>query len=199
MERILRDPAQTPIALEHVTNEIRYVERAREQLASYIRDPQPTPETPGLHSPEGREACFKDLTDALALRGAFRTLTIIAPALMSKTVRIELIDSVHDYEQALPLSHDELEWAGVALDGLGGITDLDTFAHLRPDFLIVGGRRDADVSGGDIARRWWSWRRGTDEFAGGVGTNDRATQALHGVAGMLGIEHPPTPTPPEFE
>jgi hypothetical protein len=75
-------------------------------------------------------------------------------------------------ERAWLLAKDEQNWS----EGLIGEA---------AEIMSAGVRRV--VQGRDLVRRWWAWRRDTDEFAGQGGL-DEARQALGIIADTLVIE-----------
>jgi hypothetical protein len=92
---------------------------------------------------------------------------------------------LHALQQALPFTEAERNWLvdpqGVAVAAQR--KHIEKWAAVQEPELICAGVRKV-ISGRDVVRRWWAWRRETDEFAG-QGTLDLARESLRGIVELL--------------
>jgi hypothetical protein len=86
-----------------------------------------------------------------------------------------LNDLLFQYHVALPFDEAERHWLYDAYDEAWGLGSIGIIR--RQEASIVSGGLHRVVYGRDLMRRWWAWRRETDEFRG-QGTVDLAREAL---------------------
>lgn len=79
------------------------------------------------------------------------------------------------FHGALPFDEVERDWLFDAYDKAYGENSIKTLR--RQEATIVSGGLRRVIQGRDLMRRWWSWRRETDEFSG-QGSLDLAREAL---------------------
>lgn len=79
------------------------------------------------------------------------------------------------YHVALPFHEAERQWL-YDLYAVDRPKPLDAVRRSREAIIVSGGLQRV-VHGRELLRRWWSWRRQTDEFSG-QGTVDIAREAL---------------------
>lgn len=102
--------------------------------------------------------------------------TLAALASTDEAAQERIDDILHSYHVALPYDEAERWWLCEAMSKT--VDRSDRFAAIRhiDDRLVTGGLRKV-VYGRELLGRWWSWRRGTDQFAG-QGTVGLAREAL---------------------
>jgi hypothetical protein len=140
---------------------------------------------------EGRERQWVE-SDRLALQGWSNIESEIPHALadshVSRDQRLTLNRLLHTYHGSLPFSEAEREWLHEIYDTLDS-SDRPGIIRQRAGEVVSSGLHCV-VSGDDLMRRWWSWRRGADEFS------DQATvrvarealqQIVEAVAPDLGL------------
>ena len=91
---------------------------------------------------------------------------------------------------AMPFDEVERDWLFEAHDETQGPNSI-TLIRRREATIVSGGLRRV-VQGRDLIRRWWSWRRETDEFSG-QGSLDQARDALRDLV----VAHCDDPELPE--
>jgi hypothetical protein len=152
------------------------------------KGPQPAPSG----RPRWLVGDHDSLTVSLKLEERLKTEGL--PADAPDSVRAELNGYLDDWHTALPLTEAE---RGVALDVFRAwVPDNWGWRRLPSDIrkvkteAISAGIR-SEVDGGDMMRRWWSWRREMDEFAG----QDSLTQARVALQGLASRLIPPDTLP----
>jgi hypothetical protein len=89
----------------------------------------------------------------------------------------EKIDAVvGHYRAALPFDEPEGRWLLQTYDEVWGTDSIARIRSHPPVEIVAGGLRRV-IAGRDLLRRWWAWRRQTDEFRG-QGTLGVACDAL---------------------
>lgn len=88
---------------------------------------------------------------------------------------VRLNEMLVRFHTALPFAEAEREWLFEAYDEAWGPRSIDTIR--RREATLVSGGLQRVVQGRDLMRRWWSWRRETDEFSG-QGSLSLAREAL---------------------
>jgi hypothetical protein len=84
------------------------------------------------------------------------------------------------YHDALPFSAAERRALAMRCSTMNERPVVEERLRLEAATMTESGLRRV-VQGGDLVRRWWSWRRQTDEFAG-QGSADLAHRALGDIA-----------------
>ena len=88
---------------------------------------------------------------------------------------INLNEMLTRFNVALPFDEAERDWLFTAYDEAWGPGCIRTIR--RQEATIVSSGLRQVIQGRDLMRRWWSWRRETDEYAG-QGSLDLAREAL---------------------
>jgi hypothetical protein len=103
-----------------------------------------------------------------------------------------LHDALAVYHEALPFSEGERRWLTNACNNFEECPVAEEV--IREDYgeIVSGGLRRV-IQGGDLIRRWWSWRRHTDEFQG----QDTVTVAKIGLA-RIAQQFMPKPLPEDL-
>lgn len=117
--------------------------------------------------------------------------------------------AVASYHDTLPFAPAERRWLAdefVAIPWRRQFDPTDSDAQVIEDqpteiaalralatTLMVSGRPKT-VTGNELLQRWWSWRRGVNEFEG-TQSHGRATRALRELATLTIVEVPPIIAP----
>jgi hypothetical protein len=113
-----------------------------------------------------------DLLDALAEPGLDRTQVY------------DILNQVTDFRQTLPFDNGEASWLFNAYAPIFFRGDaISVIRQRKPEEIVSCGLRRV-VDGRELLRRWWAWRRETDEYRG-QGTIDLARAALRALAAKL--------------
>jgi hypothetical protein len=121
-------------------------------------------------------------SDKRSFQGWFNVEEAIAPAQAEPTINIDQVDDMNEllfqYHAALPFDEAEREWLHEAYAEAWGSDSIGIIR--RQEAGVVSGGLHRVIYGRDLMRRWWAWRRGTDQFAG-QGTVDLAREALRAL------------------
>src|ERR1700722_8648245 len=121
-------------------------------------------------------------SDHRALHGGFSVEEKAYAAIGGRPVPREQFDFVEgmlsQYRMALPFDEAEREWLWHAYDDAWGPDSIDMLRQQEARIISVGLQRV--ILGRDLVRRWWAWRRETEEYAG-RGSLDIAREALREV------------------
>lgn len=141
---------------------------------------------------------------ALGLELASRRLrmSLDVPDEQRQGIADHLQELLATFREALPYSEAERRWlvdtrerlreehkvpytTSYGVTGLVSAPDANQLRYLKAtEGEIVSGGIHQNVQGHDLARRWWSWRRQTDEFTD-QGSRDLASHVLRGLGQML--------------
>ncbi len=121
-------------------------------------------------------------SDKRSLQGWFNIEEKTAPAQAEPTINIDQVDHMNEllfqYHAALPFDEVEREWLHKTYAEAWGPNSIGIVR--RQEAAVVSGGLHRVVYGRDLMRRWWAWRRETDEFQG-QGTVDLAREALRAL------------------
>jgi hypothetical protein len=84
-----------------------------------------------------------------------------------------------DVNVALPYDEAERYWLYAAYNEAYGPGSIGVIRQRKPEEIVTSGLRKV-IDGRDLMRRWWAWRRETDEFRG-QGSLDIARNALRSL------------------
>jgi hypothetical protein len=84
------------------------------------------------------------------------------------------------YHEALPFSSAERRWLTRQCARIEEYPVAEEVLRDMQAELVIGGLRRV-IQGGDLVRRWWAWRRQTDEYAH-QGTVTIAREGLEAIA-----------------
>jgi hypothetical protein len=105
------------------------------------------------------------------------------PPDQGRQARHELSTGLAVYHEALPFSEGERRWLSQVCNDTPEVPVAEEMFRLEEAEVITAGVRRT-VKGGDLTRRWWSWRRQTDEFIG-QGSLDAARLGLDSIAKLF--------------
>ncbi|HTB49078.1 MAG TPA: hypothetical protein VK712_03280 [Verrucomicrobiae bacterium] len=120
-------------------------------------------------------------SDRLALIGwqnlEAETLDALAEPGLNRSQVGDILGLLSDFHVAVPFDEAEGTWLlNVCGEALEKGENLSFVRNRRPEEIVSAGLRRV-IDGRDLLRRWWAWRRDTDEFRG-QGTVDMCREAL---------------------
>lgn len=119
------------------------------------------------------------VTDSRSLQGHFNIEESILRGYADPTTTspqaVRLEDMLTRYHVALPFDEAERVWL---FETAGGVAVPETLNPVRcSEATLISSGLHRIVYGRDLLRRWWAWRRDTEEFRG-QGTVDIARETL---------------------
>jgi hypothetical protein len=121
-------------------------------------------------------------SDKFAFHGWFVIEEKTALAQAEPDIKAEQVEHINvglfHYRVALPFDEAERRWLYDAYAEAWGPNSISVIR--RKEGAIVSGGLHRVIYGRDLMRRWWAWRRETDEFRG-QGTVDLAREALREI------------------
>jgi hypothetical protein len=118
--------------------------------------------------------------DKHAFHNWFTVEEHVPAALAEPGLSVDQVDTITgvlgDVNVALPYDEAERYWLFAAYSEAYGPDSISTIRQREPEEIVSRGLRRV-IDGRDLMRRWWAWRRETDEFRG-QGTLDIAREAL---------------------
>lgn len=105
------------------------------------------------------------------------------PSTQCRLVRQELNTGLAIYREALPFSEAERRWISGVCSEVYLYSKAERVIRSKEAEIMTAGLRRV-VRGDDLFRRWWSWRRQTDEFTDQGGLHV-ARSGLESVARLL--------------
>ncbi len=119
-------------------------------------------------------------TDKITFHNWFTVEEHVPTALGEPGLSTDQIDTITgllgDLNVALPYDEAERHWLYAAYDEAYGPNSVSIIEQREPVEVVTRGLRRV-IDGRDLMRRWWAWRRETDEFRG-QGTLHVAREAL---------------------
>ncbi|HEX3910183.1 MAG TPA: hypothetical protein VHW67_05720 [Solirubrobacteraceae bacterium] len=135
---------------------------------------------------EGQKWQWVD-SDLFSLHNWFSVQEKVPGALAEPTLGVDQVDEITgvllDFNFTLPYDEAERSWLYAAYDAAYGPDSVETIRSREPEEIMSRGLRRV-IDGRDLTRRWWAWRRETDEFRGQGGI-ELAREALRALIEMV--------------
>jgi hypothetical protein len=129
--------------------------------------------SPSANGANGHQVIVKHWTDGSTSRK--KTYIALGGPSVAREQFAEVEDVLFRYHTALPFDEAEREWLWQAYDAAWGPNSISIIRRREARVMSAGLRRV--ILGRDLMRRWWAWRRETDEYAG-QGSLDAARESL---------------------
>jgi hypothetical protein len=130
-------------------------------------------------------------TDKIAFHNWHSVEEHLLPALAEPGLSVNQVDTITgllgDVNVALPYDEAERSWLFAAYSEAYGPDSISILRQRKPEEIVSRGLRRI-IDGRDLMRRWWAWRRETDEFRGQE-TLDIAREALRELVETVSPGH----------